>query len=141
MAEDVKANPTIHCPNCEMALRRPSLRRHLSTKGCQILGLHLRYLACGWTDTYYREQTTGRKQWLANITGPHVMSATTGYSRGGWGRSSYMWRRHYLRQSLVDLYYSPQITEKEFEMCCSLPENDPWFQALWTLARLGGPNV
>jgi hypothetical protein len=140
MAKDVKAKPTTHCPNCEMELRQPSLRRHLHTQGCRVHGLHLRYVAQGWTDTFYFDQTVRRKQWLSAIKGPHVMTAVTGHSRGGWGHPARIWSRHYLRQSIVDLYYSPQITEQEFEMCCTLPENNPQFQALWTLVRLGGPN-
>ena len=132
--------PTIRCPSCAMEMRRLSLRRHQQTLGCRIHGQHLKYLAQGWTDAFWHANDVRRERLLSQVTGCHVMKVDTGYSRGGWGHSSHTWKRHYVRQSLVDLYHSPQITAREFDMCCNLPENDPQYQALWTLARLGGTN-
>lgn len=67
----------------------------------------------------------------------HECRRPTGFSRGGWGRPARSWSKSYIRQKLITIYNSTQVTDEEFLMCTKLPEDDPKYQAVWALAQLG----
>lgn len=133
----VVEKPTIKCEHCDLHLKQTSLHRHQRTTGCRLAARHKALLRDGWSvDIYPDRHAVKRSMWLSNITGIHAMEAVTGYNQGGWGHASNTYSRKYIRESIMQMYSSPQVTDEEFNMCLELPESDEKFQAIWTLVRL-----
>ena len=138
---EIVEKPTVHCEKCDSELRPGSLRRHQRTPGCIAQAKHRELLAQGWTHELWRNShDVKRSVWLNQAQSVHACEAPTSYHPGGWGRTNYVQSRQYLRESIVAMYYSPQVTDGEFKRMCQLPESDPEYQALYTLVRLGGEN-
>ena len=146
MAQDVTPVPAVErervdCQHCHANVFPKSLRRHQRSGPCQAHQRLQAILDDGWTPMYALGtlHVVRRPLWPGQITGIHAREADTGYVSAGWGRPAHTYKSQFLRTSIVQLYASPLITNAEFTWCLTTPEDDPRFQALWTLAQIGAP--